>query len=99
MLIAWWPWIKMADIILNENNEPVIINGDLRIGESELQEVSIILQLRQGELKSDPVLGVNLQHYINSKENRTAVERTIKIHLQRDGKRYGDVIKQINFNG
>lgn len=88
----------MKDILLNENNEPVIINGDFRTGESELQEVSIILQLRQGELKNDPVLGVNLQHFIKAKENRTSIERTIKIHLQRDGKNYDDVINQINFN-
>lgn len=88
----------MKDILLNENNEPVIVNGDLLIGESDLQEVSIILQLRQGELKSDPILGINLQHYINSKENRTSIERTIKIHLERDGKKYDDVIRKINFN-
>ncbi|REC47876.1 MULTISPECIES: hypothetical protein [Chryseobacterium] len=87
----------MKDILLNENNEPVIVNGDFRTGESELQEVSIILQLRQGELKNDPVLGVNIQHYIKSKENRNAVERTIKIHLQRDGKNYDNVINKINF--
>lgn len=88
----------MKDILLNENNELEIINGDFAVGESELQEVAIILQLRQGELKSDPALGVNLQHYANSKENRTAVERVIKIHLQRDGKRYDDVVEKINFN-
>lgn len=84
------------DILLNEDNRPVVVNGDFRTGESELQEVSIILQLRQGELKSDPILGVNMQHFINSKENRTAIERKVKIHLERDGKRYGDIINKLN---
>lgn len=84
------------DILLNENNEPVIVNGDFRTGESELQEVSFILQLRQGELKSDPILGVNMQHFIKSKENRTAIEKKIRIHLERDGKQYGDIIKKLN---
>lgn len=88
----------MTDILLNENNEPVVVNGDYRTGVSELQEVVIILQLRQGELKNDPVLGVNLQHYVNAKENRTSIERTIKIHLQRDNKKYDDIINQIKFN-
>lgn len=94
---AWSPWINMKDILLNENNEPIIVNGDFIIGESSLQETAIILQLRQGELKNDPVLGVNLQHMVNAKENRTSIERTIKIHLQRDGKDYDEVINQINF--
>lgn len=95
---AWWHWIKMKDILLNENNEPVIIGGDFRTGKSELQEVAIILQLRQGELKSDPILGVNLQHFIKSKENRTAIERKIRIQLQRDGKRYEDIVNNIKYN-
>lgn len=84
------------DILLTEDNQPVIVNGDFRIGESELQEVSFILQLRQGELKNDPVLGVNMQHFIRSKENRTAIERKLKIHLERDGKRYDDIIDKLN---
>lgn len=84
------------DILLDENNKPIILNGDFRTGESELQEVSLILQLRQGELKSDPILGVNLQHFIKSKENRIIVKSKIKLHLERDGKRYDDVIKYLN---
>lgn len=84
------------DILLDENNKPVILNGDFRTGDSELQEVSLILQLRQGELKSDPILGVNLQHFIKSKENKIAIERRIKIHLERDGKRYSDIINKLN---
>ncbi|WP_312395725.1 hypothetical protein [Chryseobacterium sp.] len=84
------------DILLNESNEPVILNGDFRIGESELQEVALILQLRQGELKSDPILGVNMQHFIKSRESKTAIERKVKLHLERDNKRYDDVIKKIN---
>ncbi len=88
----------MIDIILNENNEPVIINGDIRAGESEMQETLFILQLRQGELKNDPVLGVNLQHFIRSKENRSGIERDIKLNMERDRKEYDEVIKKINFN-
>ena len=52
------------DILLDENDDLKILNGDFDIGESEMQEVGIILRLRQGELKSDPILGANLQHFM-----------------------------------
>lgn len=87
-----------TDFILDKNNELEILNGDFSIGESELQEVAIIFQLRQGELKSDPVLGANLQHFMKGKYDRIAIERRTKIHLERDNKRYEDIMKKVKFN-
>ncbi|MGC4130194.1 MAG: hypothetical protein QM564_11710 [Bergeyella sp.] len=86
------------DILLDENNEIQIINGDFSIGESELQEVASVLRLRQGELKSDPILGANLQHFMKGKYDRTAIEKRVKIHLERDGKNYDQIKKNINLN-
>lgn len=86
------------DFLLDENNELEIINGDFSIGDSELQEVSIIFQLRQGELKSDPVLGANLQHFMKGEYDRIAIEKKAKINLERDGKRYEDIMRKVKFN-
>lgn len=84
------------DILIDENNKIQILNGDFSIGESELQEVIIILQLRQGELKSDPILGANIQHFIKSKYDRVAIEKRVKINLERDGKMPENIIRKIN---
>lgn len=86
------------DILLNENNEIQILNGDFLIGESEFQEVEIILKLRQGELKPDPILGANIQHFMKGKYDRIAIEKRVKINLERDGKNYDQIKNKLKFN-
>ena len=86
------------DILLDENDDLKILNGDFDIGESEMQEVGIILRLRQGELKSDPILGANLQHFMKGKYDRVAIEKRVKIHLERDGKNYDEIKKKLKLN-
>lgn len=86
------------DIILDENNDIQILNGDFQIGESELQEVEIILKLRQGELKNDPILGANIQHFMKGKYDRVAIEKRVKINLERDGKNYDQIKNKLKFN-
>lgn len=83
-----------TDILLDENDELNIIDGDFVIGESVLQEVGIILRLNTGELKSDPVLAPNLVQLVNSAENRQEFEERVRIHLKRDNKNY-DEIKEL----
>lgn len=85
----------VQDILLDENDDINLLNGDFDIGESEMQEVGIILRLRQGELKSDPVLGANLQHFMKGKYDRIAIEKRLKLHLGRDGKNYDEIKKKI----
>lgn len=80
------------DIILDTGNDLKILNGDFVIGESEMQEVSIILQMSQGELKSDPFIGANLTTKIRSVKNDAQVKRHIEMQLELDGKEY-DAIK------
>ena len=50
----------MKDILLDENNDIKLSNGDFNTRESEMQEVALILQSVQGEWKETPVLGPNL---------------------------------------
>lgn len=87
------------DILLNQENDIDIINGDLVIGESLLQEVAIIAQLNSGELKSDPILGPNLIQFNKSNAKRNEIEQRLRIHLARDGKEYNEIKKYIEVNG
>ncbi|WP_435135705.1 hypothetical protein [Formosa sp. A9] len=79
------------DILLDENDDLLIENGDFKIGESLTQEVGIILRMNQGELKEDPLLGANLIKFINSNVNDNELRTKVKLHLQRDGKNYDDI--------
>ena len=85
-----------TDILLDENDDFDIVNGDFVIGESVLQEVGIILRLNSGDLKSDPVLTPNLVQLVNSAENKQEFERRVRIHLKRDNKNYNELKELIN---
>ena len=74
------------DILLDENNDIKISNGDFDIWDSEMQEVGLILQSTQGEWKAEPILGPNLFRFIKSKSSRLEIEKTIRIHLAIDNK-------------
>lgn len=83
------------DFLLNEDNDLIIKHGDFAIGESEMQEVGIILAMNQGQLKSDPIIGANLTNKIRTPENRDQIERTVSTQLELDGKDYDDIKKRI----
>lgn len=78
----------MNDILLTDNNDIKITNGDFDIGDSEIQEVALILQSIQGDWKTTPVLGPNLYRFINGKVTKTEIERETAIHLAIDNKDY-----------
>jgi hypothetical protein len=79
------------DILLDQDNDLQIMNGDFVIGESLMQEVGIILQMNQGELKSDPFIGANLIVKMRGIENRHKIESLIDAQLELDGKNYDEV--------
>lgn len=86
------------DLLLDENDDLIIENGDFKIGESLTQEVGLIIRMNQGELKADPLLGANIIRMINSSVNDDELQTKIKLHLQRDGKDYEDIKKYITLN-
>lgn len=86
----------MQDFLLDSDNDLLIKNGDIAVGESTIQEVALILGLKQGELKSDPILGPNLFYLMKSKGNKNKIETAVKLHLNRDNKDYESIKKIIN---
>ena len=78
-------------------------DGDIRIvphkGKDGLTGFVIgatVLELNQGELKEDPVLGANLIRYIRSQADKRAIEKQMKIHLKRAGIDYSELVDKIN---
>lgn len=84
------------DILLDDNNDIKILNGDFDIGESEMQEVGLILQSTQGEWKMTPTLGPNLYRFIKAKANKSDIESTVAIHLGIDNKDFKTLKSKIN---
>ena len=85
-----------SDILLDDNDDLNIVNGDFVIGESTLQEVGIILRLNSGELRNDPVLAPNLIQLVNSASKDQEFEERVRLFLKRDNKNYEDIKKLIN---
>lgn len=85
----------MKDIVLNEHNDIKILNGDFDIGESEMQEVGLILQSTQGEWKKEPILGPNLYQYLKGKVSKSEIDSQVRIHLAIDNKDYKNLKNKI----
>lgn len=82
-------------ILLNEDNDLKIENGSVAIGDSMVQDAYIALLTSQGELKDDPLVGVNLTRMIRGRTNAEKMRKTIEIGLQRVGIRFDDIKDQL----
>lgn len=85
----------MADILLDAENDLIIENGDLVLGESEMQEVGLILQTVQGEWKESPITGANLMREVRGDVSGLRRERNLRIQMKLDGKDYDQVKRNI----
>ena len=82
-------------ILLGEDGDMLIRNKSLVVGNSEMQEVALILQMNQGEQKFELLLGTNLAELIKTNSSRFEIERRVKINLSRDGKDYNQIKDRI----
>lgn len=74
----------MTDFLLDENNDLVIKNGDILIGDSTLQNQNLIIQSQKGEFKNVPEIGVGILSEINN-ENKREVLSQIRRNFEYDG--------------
>lgn len=74
------------DILLNEQNEPLIVGGDFVIGQSDQQHVKHIIEAFKGEYKSSPMVGFGVISYLKRDERiESEFRRDLKIQLENDG--------------
>lgn len=73
-------------------------NGTFVNGDSELDEVAVILSLSPGELTSDPLLGPSLLRLTRGVNGAGKAVALTKLHLTRDGKDYNDIKRRMRFN-
>lgn len=88
----------MTDLVQTQDYDLEILNGDFRVGETTLQDVDNILVSMQGNFKSNPLIGANLQQLVNSSISEPEVQRRTKIQLALDGKDYDEIKSMIKLN-
>ena len=90
----------MKGLLLDKDGDiriaPHTATDGFAVGDTLIQNAAIVLELNQGELKEDPVLGANLIRYIRSKANKTVIEKQMKVHLKRAGIDYSELVDKIN---
>lgn len=87
----------MTDIMLDNNLDLVIKDGDFVIDDSEQQHQELILIATRGSFRESPLTGVGIIKYIKSGFTVAAVDalrQKIRLQLQYDG--YTNVATQIN---
>jgi len=77
----------MNDIILDTDNDILIKNGDLVIGDSKEQEVNLLLLTQAGDWKHDPLAGVGLLELINEELSEYEMKQVLKKGLAYDNKK------------
>lgn len=78
----------MKDLLLDENGDLKIVNGDFVIGDASEQSVEQLLISKPGEWKEFPQVGCNIQKSRNGKIDRF-LERNIRVQLESDGFKVG----------
>lgn len=58
----------------------------------------MVLQMSQGELKEDPLLGVGLTKYIRGKFSQSQIDQRIRAHFIRAGINYDEYKDKIIMN-
>lgn len=83
-----------TDFLLDEDGDLKIVDGDFVTGDSDAQNVRLILIHTKGSFKQSPLLGVGLVAELNGLIDGS-VERRIMLNLQADGYK----VKSIKSNG
>jgi hypothetical protein len=72
------------------------IIGGLVVSDNAVQCAGLVLQMNQGELKEDPIIGANLLHNIRGKLNRDKLKNQIETALLRANIRIEDVKNELD---
>lgn len=73
------------DILLDDNLDLVISNGDLVIGESTRQHQQMLLLFEKGDLIEFPTHGVGVRTWLNDDVSFADLKVQIKREYERDG--------------
>lgn len=82
--------MKVYDILLEDNNNLQIANGDFVVGESTQQHQMLLLLTNKGEFKQHPDRCVGISNFIENEDNGAA-SREIHTEFSRDGMKISSI--------
>jgi hypothetical protein len=92
----------MADIISNdiilENFDLEFLNGDLVVGNSNLQIASLLFESFTNDWKNSPLSGLNLIEYINSNISSSVISNLVSGLMSADGFNIQDLLVSYSNN-
>jgi hypothetical protein len=74
----------MQDLLLNDNGDLIVVNGDLSMGESTLQHQRLLLVTTKGDWRESPLAGVGTAAYLKD-ESAGELLSEIKKEFEKDG--------------
>jgi hypothetical protein len=83
--------MAVKDIILDDDLDLLITDGDLTVSYSDEQHMLIIVNTSVGSFKQAPLMGVGITQYISSSGQTDALRRSINIQLAADGYKVNEV--------
>ncbi len=73
------------DILVDDNNDLQVADGDFVTGQSDQQHVQHIVEAQKGEYKNDPLVGFGIINYLKRDEKiLSEFKRDLKIQLEND---------------
>ncbi|MBU7577074.1 MAG: hypothetical protein KAF40_03340 [Flavihumibacter sp.] len=80
----------MEDILLDEDFDLLIQNGDLVIGPSSEQHQQLLLLSNKGDWRQFPMVGVGIREYLKDEDENSMVGE-IKEQFEMDGMQVKDI--------
>jgi len=91
--------IEAKDILLNDNFEILIENGDFKVDSSDQQHVQCILLARNGQFYNNVLIGCGVQDYQNGTQSIQEKKQNIILNLESDNYIVNElIIKTDNFS-
>ena len=78
----------MTDIMLDDNLDLLIVNGDFVLDDADQQIQELLLIANQGDFRESPLTGVGIVKYLKSRLSPATVDalkKKIKLQWQYDG--------------
>ena len=75
----------MTDLILDENLDLKIVNGDFVFGDTEAQDVELLIRASKGAFKEHSTTGVGIEQLVKSRATEVKIKRDINEQLMLDG--------------
>jgi hypothetical protein len=83
--------MNVSDVLLDEDFDLLMENGDFVVGESTLQHQALLLLSNKGEWRQSPVVGVGLNNFLLQDGGEDELRQLVRKELERDGMRVGSI--------